>query len=304
MTTNKLRLGLVLGGDRPGWVERTQRAEELGFSYLGTGEHMMFHGPTGNALITLAALAGVTTRVELVSTITLVPLYPPVVLAKMAANLDRLSNGRFILGVGVGGEFPTEFDACGVPVTERGARTNEALDVITKLWAGERMSYEGRFTRFADGRLQPVPNDRPGEARPPIWVSGRKEAAMRRAARFGDAWLPYMYTPEQVASSAATVAALATEYGRPAPGTAVFAFTTMYADGEKARRIAAERVGGTYQQDFSKLGRYLIAGTPAECRRRVEEYADAGAGHVILAPACPADDVGAMMEEFAAELLA
>lgn len=301
--TKKLRLGLVLGSDRPGWVERAQRAEELGFAYLGTGEHMMFHGPTGNALITLAAMAGVTNSVELVSTITLVPLYSPVVLAKMAANLDRLSNGRFILGVGIGGEFPTEFDACGVPVTERGARTNEALDLITKLWSGERMSYEGRFTRFTDGRLQPTPNDRPGEARPPIWVSGRKEAAMRRAARFGNAWLPYMYTPEQVASSSATVGAYARELGRPEPSTAVFAFTTMYADGEKARRIAAERVGGTYNQDFSKLGRYLIAGTPAECRRRVEEYADAGAEHIILAPACPADDVAAMMEDFAAELI-
>src|ERR1019366_10010317 len=87
--------------------------EESGFDYLTCGEHVMFHGPTMNAAIVLAYAAAVTKRIKLLTAISLVPLYPPALLAKMTATLDQVSGGRFHLGVGVGGEFPTEFDACG-----------------------------------------------------------------------------------------------------------------------------------------------------------------------------------------------
>ena len=109
-----------------------RRAEELGFDLLGCGEHVMFHGPVGNTFISLSVAAGATQRIRLLSSIVLLPLYPAALAAKLGAALDVASNGRYNFGVGVGGEFPKEFEACGVPVKQRGARTNEALEVITR----------------------------------------------------------------------------------------------------------------------------------------------------------------------------
>ncbi|MEL6986182.1 MAG: LLM class flavin-dependent oxidoreductase, partial [Actinomycetota bacterium] len=136
-------------------VTAARQAEELGFDYLSTGEHLMFHGPVPNGLISLAAAAGATERIKLFSSITLVPLYPPALLAKQVAMLDVVSQGRFTLGVGVGGEFPKEFDAVGVPVTERGARTNEALEVIDRLLTERDVSFDGRFTTLDEVSLSP-----------------------------------------------------------------------------------------------------------------------------------------------------
>ena len=104
-----------------GAKDEARRAEALGYDYLLTGEHVMFHGPTANNLVSLAAAAGATERIKLMSGIVLVPLYPAALLAKQVSVLDVVSDGRFHLGVGVGGEYPKEFAAVGVPVAERGA---------------------------------------------------------------------------------------------------------------------------------------------------------------------------------------
>ena len=126
-----------------------RKAESLGYQFITTGEHVFFHGPTGNGLISLAAAAGATEHIKLMSSITLVPLYPPALLAKQVAALDMVSNGRFNLGVGVGGEYAKEFEACGVPVNERGARTNEALHVMQRLWTEDDVSFDGKFTKLS-----------------------------------------------------------------------------------------------------------------------------------------------------------
>ena len=265
-----------------------REAEALGYQFITTGEHVFFHGPTGNGLISLAAAAGATERIKLMSSITLVPLYPPALLAKQVAALDMVSNGRFNLGVGVGGEFAKEFEACGVPVNERGARTNEALEVMKRLWTEENVSFEGKFTKLSGVTLAPKPTQKP---HPPVWISGRSDAAMRRAARFGNGWLPYMYTPEKLAQSIETIDAHASEVGREdsvKPG--LFMFFAVHEDGERGSQMAAERLSAQYNQDFSALvGKYALAGSPDDCIVRLREYIDAGARTVILSSACPAD---------------
>ena len=265
-----------------------REAEALGYQFITTGEHVFFHGPTGNGLISLAAAAGATERIKLMSSITLVPLYPPALLAKQVAALDMVSNGRFNLGVGVGGEFAKEFEACGVPVNERGARTNEALEVMKRLWTEENVSFEGKFTKLSGVTLAPKPTQKP---HPPVWISGRSDAAMRRAARFGNGWLPYMYTPEKLAQSIETIDAHASEAGREdsvKPG--LFMFFAVHEDGERGSQMAAERLSAQYNQDFSALvGKYALAGSPDGCIARLREYIDAGARTVILSSACPAD---------------
>ena len=263
-----------------------QRAEALRYQFVTTGEHVFFHGPTSNGLIALAAAAGATRTIELMSAITLVPLYPAALLAKQVATLDRVSGGRFNLGVGVGGEFAREFEACGVPVRERGARTDEALELMKRLWTEDDVSFNGRFTSVSGVTLQPKPVHRP---HPPIWISGRSEAAMKRCARYGTGWLPYMFTPERLHASLESIRSLADDAGRESPvRPGLFIFFAVHEDRRRALSMASEQLSLQYNQDFSRLvGKYALAGNPDDCIARLREYIDAGARTIILNSACP-----------------
>ncbi len=267
-----------------------QEAEALGYQFVTTGEHVFFYGPIGNSLISLAAAAGATKTIKLMSSITLVPLYPPALLAKQVAMLDVVSNGRFNLGVGVGGEYAKEFEACGVPIKERGARTNESLEVMKRLWTEDDVSFEGRFTRFSGVTLNPRPVQNP---HPPIWISGRSDAAIRRCARYGNGWLPYMYTPDRLASSLDSIQNLAGEMQRTDPvRPGLFIFFAVHEDREQGIKMAVDRLSIQYNQDFSTLvDKYALAGNPDDCIARLREYIDAGARTIILNSACPGNYV-------------
>jgi len=285
-----------------GIPEFAQQAESIGFDYLCSGEHMMFHGPVSNSLIALSVAAGATKKIKLMSTIILLPLYTPMVLAKLASVLDVASDGRYNMGIGIGGEFPKEFEACGVPVKQRASRSNEALEVITKLWTERKVSFDGKYTKFTDVTIEPRPVQKP---HPPIWVAGRKEPAMMRAAKYAQGWIPYMYTPEMLHESVEKIMRFGKEAGRDMstfkPG--LFIFTSIYPDREMALQQAAKALGGTYSQDFSKIaGRYTLYGNPEDCRKRLKEYVDAGAGTVLISWACKQEDIGANMKLFSEEV--
>jgi probable F420-dependent oxidoreductase len=284
-------------------AEFAREVEELGFDYLGCGEHVMFYGPVSNTFISLSIAAGVTKRIKLLSSVVLLPLYPAALVAKMGAALDAASGGRYNFGVGIGGEFPKEFEACGVPVNQRGSRTNEALEVITKLWTEKDVVFDGKYTKLGGVTIEPAPAQKP---HPPIWVAGRKEPAMKRTAKYANGWLPYMYTPQQLHESIEAINRFRKDYGRGAspftPG--VFIFTAVHANGDTGRQMAAERLGKQYNQDFSKLiGKYALAGTPEDCRKRLQEYIDAGARMVVLPSACPANYVAENTRLIAKEII-
>jgi probable F420-dependent oxidoreductase len=274
----------------------------MGFDYVCSGEHMMFHGPVGNSFIALSIAAGATKKIKLMSTVVLLPLYRPMVVAKLGSVLDVASEGRYHMGIGVGGEFPKEFEACGVPVKQRGSRSNEALEVITRLWTQKKVTFEGRYSKFSEVTVSPAPVQKP---HPPIWVAGRKEPAMQRAARYAQGWIPYMYTPEMLHESLERIAQFGKEAGRDMsafrPG--LFVFTSVYPDREMAREQAAKALGGTYAQDFSKIaGRYTLYGNPEDCRKRLQEYVDAGARTVLIAWACRQEDIALNMKLVAEEI--
>src|SRR5207302_3658326 len=132
--------------------------------------------------------------------ILLLAMYNPVIVAKQLADLDSHSRGRVSVGIGVGGEFPYEYQAVGVPVGERGPRTNEGMEMLRALWTGDPVTHHGAYFDLDDVTLRPVTP--PGESGPrmhvggpPMLVSGRKPVAMRRAARLGDGWMPYLVSP-------------------------------------------------------------------------------------------------------------
>jgi probable F420-dependent oxidoreductase len=284
-----MRAGLVLdpAGDPGDAADEAREAERLGFNLVAATEHVFFHGPVSNAFVALAAAAAVTDRIRLLSAVTILPMYPMALAAKMAATLDRVSHGRFELGIGVGGEYPPEFAAGGVPVAGRGARTDEALEVLLRLLSGERVTAQGQFGDLQDVRLDPPPVQQP---RPPLWVGGRREAAMRRAGRFADVWMPYMVSPASFARTLNQARAFAHQAKRPETALtgALFIWGCVDPDPARARRETVASVNRTYSQDFGPLAdRYLLHGTPDMVVSRLAEYHAAGADTVIFSAACP-----------------
>jgi probable F420-dependent oxidoreductase len=302
MSDTRIEFGTALRS--PYEVTRLARQiEDLGFDIVGCGEHVSFYGDSANGFVSLSVAAGATERVKLMSTITLVPLYPPALLAKMGAALDVASGGRFTLGVGVGGEFPNEFEACGIPIKQRGSRTDDALEVITRTWTETDVTYDGRYTKLNNFSLKPLPIQKP---RPPIWVSGRTDAAMKRAAKYGNGWLPYMFTPEHLAESITKIRGFGEELGQDMSDFtfAVYIFTAVHEDNDTAVKYATDRLSKQYNQDFSKLvHKYALAGDPASCQKRLQEYIDAGATSVFVSSACPDDYIDRNLEMIAKEVM-
>jgi probable F420-dependent oxidoreductase len=169
-------------------------AEELGYHFIMISDHVantpeverLFPAPFYDPFILLAWLCEVTTKVEIGTTVTILPYRHPLLTARMAADVDQLSGGRFIFGAAAGWA-QQEFEALGVPFKRRGAIADEYLSVIREFWTQDLISHSGSFVNFKDVATSPRPVRSP---HPPIWVGGSSEAAMRRAVRFGDAWHP------------------------------------------------------------------------------------------------------------------
>jgi probable F420-dependent oxidoreductase len=199
-------------------------AEELGYDSAWCGEHVILPSPKppGSSLeptdpildpvVWLAHVAATTSRIRLGTGILVLPQRNPVVLAKQASSLDALSGGRLLLGIGAGHLEP-EMHAIGVRLSERGARTDECLDVLRALWtAAGPVSFHGRFTDFDGMEAHPRPVQTGG---PPIVVGGRSPAAHRRAARRAQGWLGFRLAPEQAAEQVAGLRRAVDEVGRP-----------------------------------------------------------------------------------------
>lgn len=281
-----------------------QTVEGAGLDSLFAGDHISFHNAILDVVVAVATFAAHTERILVGSAVVLLPLRPAAVVAKEFASLDYVSGGRVVLGVGVGGEGPKDFEAVGVPVSERGARADEAIRAIRALWAG-KATFEGRFARFADVHVQPGPA-RPGG--PPIWVAGRAEAPLRRAGRLGDGWFPYMVSPERYAEGLAVVRAAAAAAGRDAAAVepAALLFARVGPDGARAREEARLHLSSRYGMEFQPhhVERYCVAGTPEECVARIGQYAAAGLRHLVFNPCAEADELLDQVERLATEVVA
>ncbi|HSA50879.1 MAG TPA: LLM class flavin-dependent oxidoreductase [Yinghuangia sp.] len=274
--------------------------ERLPIASVWQGGHVLPRQASGEAVTRLSLMTAWTERVRVGTAVLMLPLYHPVLAAKQLADLDAWSGGRVSVGVGVGGEFPHEFEAMGVPVRERGARTDEAMTVLRALWQREPVTHHGRFFDLDKVELHPVapPGADPSPGRaggPPLLVSGRKEPAMRRAARRGDGWMPYLLSPNAYARSVRTIRDEADTAGRDLAGFewALYLYCSVRRDGDQARDEVAAFLGGAYGgKPDAMLQRIAPAGTPEEVAARIQEYVDAGARHVIISPAAHDDTLG------------
>ena len=298
MTTSELTFGVAAAGDARHLAEFSQQAEALGFERVVMGEHVMDGNPprpTHLALPMAAAAAGATRRLRVMTGIVIAPLYHAVLLTKLATTVDVVSNGRLDFGIGISGQRETrvEFGAVGVPVETRGRRTNEMLAVMKRLWTEAHVSHHGEFFDFEDVTLVPQPVQRP---HPPIWVAGRSEAAMRRAAVLGDGWYPYLFTVQRLRASNEAVRRYAAEAGRVLSGFhwGVMQPTAIAGDRQEALALAVTNVGQRYvtpgrsAEDIA--GALCLTGSPEDCIRGIEARIEAGVRDFVLGFLAAEDD--------------
>jgi len=262
-------------------AQAARAAEDAGLDHVWVPDHLLFHRPVLEAITALTTAAAVTERVKLGTAILNPTLRPITLLAKQLSTLAALAPDRLLLGVGLGGEYEPEFRAVGVERKERGRRLDEALDLLPRLMSGERVEAGGLLAVDCDG-LAPVP-----AAMPPVLVGGRSEAAIKRAARVGDAYFPMWMDPEEVTRCREQLAELAAAHGRPAPGIALVAFVNVTDDPAAAREQAAEHIKRQYGMPFEKVERWALIGTAEEIAERVDAYRAAGVDGFSLSPAHP-----------------
>jgi probable F420-dependent oxidoreductase len=186
-------------------IAAARAAEAAGLGWVSCSDHVLvpasrtvaMGGTWYDAGSTLAFVAGATARIGLLSHVLVLPYRHPLVVAKQYGTLDRLSGGRVILGVG-SGHLKPEFAVLGADYERRGAVTDDAIAAIVAAWTAEVASFEGRTLAFRDVVVSPAPAARP---RPRIWVGGNSRAAMRRAARHADGWVPWELTPAACADA-------------------------------------------------------------------------------------------------------
>ena len=296
-----MRCGVVVaGGSRDGVLASAQRAEELGFDSLWVGDHVSFHIPILESLTLLSFIAAATERIRLGTAVFLVPLRQPVTIAKVTSTLDLLSGGRLTLGVGVGGEFPPEFEASGVPVSERGARTDEAIGILRRLWSEDRVEHRGVHFDFGPISIDPKPIQNGG---PPVLVGGRRSPALRRAGQLGDGYISHMASPDRYQTNLKAIQSHARAAGRPEQefGTAAFLFMLLDDCYESALERAAASLGHMYRTPFRDAAqKYCLLGKPENCLEQLQRFAGAGCRHFILAPLA---DSAATIETAAREIL-
>lgn len=300
-TLGSFGAGLVSGPVLCDWAEEIER---LGFDVLLYRDHVLWHSPVLDPFTALGAFAARTRRIRLGTGVLLLPLRNPTLVAKAIATLDHFSNGRALLGVGLGGEFQPEYAACGIPLRERGRRANEALEAITALWTTPPASFSGRFFQLDGAVMQPRPLQQP---HPPIWVGGRSDAALARAGRYGDSWFAYFVTPERFRTSFDIAAAH--WHKRDTPKTSFSGGIVLYfclaSSYERAKHEAIRYLSTEYNQDFARLAaKYCALGSVAECLETIERYVEVGVTHLNLIPLCPPPAVMDQLRQLGTALVA
>ncbi len=239
-------------------------AEGLGFDSVWTMDHLLNIArvrerledrPYWHPMSILSALAAMTSRIALGTSVLVLPYHDPVGLAKYAATLDAMSRGRLILGVGVGA-LRDEFEALGIPMHRRGVMTDRSIAVMKDLWTNPYPSYQGGRFRFGDLRFSPRPVQRPHV---PLWIGGASAAAIARTARSGDGWHPSNIPPQELAAGVSELHRLTREAHRDPAHIALSVRLDVHTDPSPQ----SERL--------------------RELEARLNEYRQLGVHHIVLA---------------------
>lgn len=261
-----------------------ERAEALGFDSIWVGDSVTAR-PRHDPLTLLAAVAARTRKAELGTAVLLPALRNPVLLAHQVATLDRISEGRLILGIGIASDMPAirlEFEATGVPFEKRVGRMNETMRLCKALWSGKPVDWDGRW-KLRQQTVGPTPH-RPGG--PPIWFGGGLPAGRQRTGRLYDGWFPNLPTPQEYPAQLAEVRTAAREAGRDAAAITGAIYLTLAIDDDAKRADAKIDAYLTHYYGVPaatiRPRQRSFAGPAAEAASWIKSYADAGATHLML----------------------
>ncbi|HEV2334862.1 MAG TPA: LLM class flavin-dependent oxidoreductase [Stellaceae bacterium] len=261
-----------------------ERAESLGYDSIWVGDSILAR-PRHEPRTLLAAVAARTKRAELGTAVLLPALRNPVVLAHGIATLDQISEGRFILGVGIASDVANiraEFVACGVPFERRVGRMLEGLRLARELWSGEPVTWNGRWV-VDNATLGPVPYRAGG---PPIWIGGMVKASLERVGRLYDGWFPNSPDPERWRTQWAEIQGIARAAGRDPAALTGAVYLTLAIDENAAQ--ADERMNAFIESYYGRPAAEMrarqatYAGPAAGAREWLSRWARAGASHLVL----------------------
>ncbi len=279
------------------WVDL---CEASGIDSIWQSDRLITDTPMLESMSTMAALAGATKRIKFGMNVISLGLRDPVLLAKQCATIDVLSEGRLLPAFGIGNIRSADWTATGTPTKGRGKRSDEALDIVTALWRGDKLSYAGDFFTLEGARILPLPVQR----KFPLWIGGSSKAAIARTARIGTGWVGGRETPSEVTTVVAGIKEAARIAGRHIADDhygASFAFRFGRPTDDAVGQFVATAKARFPERDPMAS---LAVGTVEDIMMRLEEYVTAGATKFVLRPvAIGDDDVYAQTRALAEKLL-
>jgi alkanesulfonate monooxygenase SsuD/methylene tetrahydromethanopterin reductase-like flavin-dependent oxidoreductase (luciferase family) len=260
-----------------GVLSLARQAERAGLDHLWVGDHFVWNAGMLAPLPTLAAVAASTTSIRLGTAVYLLNLRTPAIAAKEIATVDLLARGRLIMGVGAGGDNPLEYEALGLSVTGRGVRLDNMILAVRRLLAGDDIGLIRDYFQLPDFRMAPQST----QVAIPIWIGGRADAVVRRAARLGDGWFPTWVSPHRFKTALEQVASERIG-GLNGFAAAMNIFTRIDTTHEAAEESVARHLNNAYQLPFETFRRYTAFGTAQEVAEYVSAYLVAGATDIVF----------------------
>jgi alkanesulfonate monooxygenase SsuD/methylene tetrahydromethanopterin reductase-like flavin-dependent oxidoreductase (luciferase family) len=284
--THRVNLGILLVGTPnssfklPSLSKLGKHVEQAGFHRVGISDHLIAsHVETFDPIVCLATLCESTSQIRVAVQVMVVPLRHPVQIAHAFTSLDILSNGRIELGVGVGGEWPAEFESMGIDIRSRGDRTDESLEIITSLWRGDCVNFDGKHFQIKGLQSRSLPIQTPF---PPIVIGGRSDRALNRAAKVGNRWDGIFLTPDKFSSLKSRLDELSKISMRNVgSGMVIWACVGKK---KQAQESLAQAMQSFYQVPFERFERFTITGSQEEVKERIADFVQRGASDISIIP--------------------
>ena len=274
-------------------------AENLAIDSLWLSDRVVSDALSLEPVVALSWVAARTRKMKFGTSVLALPLRNPTVLAKELATLDFLSDGRLLLGVGLGRDDDTELGACGIHRSERAGRTEEMVHLLRALWSENGVDSDGKYYRFQDVTIAP----KPVQAAPPIWVGGRSGPAFRRTARLADGWLGSQMTPAEVETAIRRIRGYAGDYGRRIDHDhfgVLFSYCFAPDAAEAARTARPYALRNRADVEFTETA---ALGTVQDITDAIQRYIDAGASKFVARPACPPGAVHDQLKRLGTEVI-
>lgn len=262
--------------------------DDAGIDHVFMADHVSFRDGSGtDGFVEIAALSQLHPSLGIMISIYLLPLRHPLPVARQLATMHKIAPGRMLFGIGIGGEDRHEVEVCGVDPKTRGKRTNESLEILTRLMAGDTVDFDGEILQVAGAKIKP------GFDTPiPIIVGGRSDAALKRTARFGDGWIATWCSVKRFKDAQLIIDQTAAELNRKVNWQHGYQPWVGVADTkQQARALVAKEMQAFYKIPFEKFEKYTPYGTPKEVADYLAPYVQNGCSIMNLKVVAASDDL-------------